>query len=85
MSADTGGRRNHAPVLLGEFGASAALAPPARTAWLRAVREACEANAIGWALWGYDDVMGFAVPRPPGVRPAMEPAVLRALGMTTPM
>jgi hypothetical protein len=79
------GRRNHAAVLLGEFGASAALAPVARIAWLRAVREACETNGIGWALWGYDDVMGFAVPRPPGRHPALDPGVLRALGLATPM
>jgi endoglucanase len=79
------GRRNHAAVILGEFGASAALTPIARLAWLRAVREACETNGIGWALWGYDDVMGFAVPRPPGRHPALDPDVLRALGLATPM
>jgi hypothetical protein len=79
------GRRNHAAVWLGEFGASALLNPPARIAWLRAVREACETNGIGWALWGYDDVMGFAVPRPPGQHPALDPIVLHALGLNTPM
>jgi endoglucanase len=79
------GRRNHVAVLLGEFGASAALAPVARIAWLRAVREACETNGIGWALWGYDDVMGFAVPRPPGQHPALDRGVLQALGLATPM
>jgi len=78
------GRRNHAAVLLGEFGASAALTPLARTTWLRAVREACEAHGIGWALWGYDDVMGFAVARPPGPHPALDPGVLRALGLVAP-
>jgi endoglucanase len=79
------GRRNHAAVLLGEFGASAGLAPDARLAWLRAVREACETNSIGWALWGYDDVMGFAVSRPPGRHPKLDPGVLRALGLTRSM
>jgi len=78
------GRRNHAAVLLGEFGASAALGPVARAAWLRAMREACETNGIGWALWGYDDVMGFAVPRPPGQHPELDPGVLRALGLAPP-
>ena len=73
------GRRNHAAVLLGEFGASAALSPPARQAWLRAVRSACETNGIGWTLWGYDDVMGFDLPRPAGPHPALDPGVLRAL------
>ena len=79
------GRRNHAAVLLGEFGASAALVPLARNAWLRAVREACDTNGIGWALWGYDDVMGFAVPRPPGQHPILDPGVLRALGLRSPL
>jgi endoglucanase len=75
------GRRNHAAVLLGEFGASAALVPAARDAWLQAVRAACAEEGIGWALWGYDDVMGFALPRPAGARPALDHGVLRALGL----
>ena len=79
------GRRNHASVLLGEFGASAMLNAPARLAWLRTVREACEARGIGWALWGYDDVMGFAVPRRLGPRPALDDGVLHALGLAAPM
>jgi endoglucanase len=76
---------HHVPVLAGEFGASAALNPAARLAWLRTVREAFEARRIGWALWGYDDVMGFAVARPPASRPVLDRAVLAALGMTTGM
>jgi len=73
------GSRNHAAVLLGEFGASAELAPAARSAWLHAVRAACEAAGIGWALWGYDDVMGFNLPRPAGARPRLAPDVLASL------
>jgi endoglucanase len=75
------GRRNHAAVLLGEFGASAALVPAARDAWLQAVRAACAGEKIGWALWGYDDVMGFNLPRRAGARPALDQGVLRALGL----
>ncbi len=75
------GRRNNAAVLLGEFGASAELAPIARTGWLRAVREACATNGIGWALWGYDDIMGLGVPRPPGLHPVLDPQVMQALGL----
>jgi hypothetical protein len=67
--------------LAGEFGASAALNPAARLAWLRLVRETCAANGIGWALWGYDDVMGFAIRRPPENRPHLDRSVLEALGM----
>jgi hypothetical protein len=73
------GARWGVPVLLGEFGATAALNAPARLAWLAAVRGACEADGIGWALWGYDDAMGFGVR--PGVRPILDVGVLGALGL----
>jgi hypothetical protein len=79
------GRLHHVRVLAGEFGASAALNPGARMAWLRTAREAFETRRIGWALWGYDDVMGFAVTRPPAPRPVLDRGVLGALGMTTGM
>ncbi len=72
----------HGVVLLaGEFGASAALNPAARLGWLGAMRDVLEAAGIGWALWGYDDIMGFAVPRPPVGRPILDGNVLRALGL----
>ena len=77
--AEDWGRRNHAAVLLGEFGASTALAPAARDAWLHAVRSTCETDGIGWALWGYDDVMGLNLPRPPAAHPRLDPDLLRAL------
>jgi hypothetical protein len=79
------GRLHHVHLLAGEFGASAALNPPARLAWLRTVHEALESRGIGWALWGYDDVMGLAVARPPGLRPRLDRPVLTALGLTTRM
>lgn len=82
MSAAARWSRDHnVPVVLGEFGASAALNAPARLAWLRTVRYAAERSGMGWALWGYDDVMGLNVPRPPGRRPTLPPAVLAALGL----
>lgn len=74
-------RRQNVALLAGEFGASAALNPSARRAWLRLVRETCAANGIGWALWGYDDVMGFNLPRPPGTNPVLDHSVLDALGL----
>lgn len=83
--AATWGRQHHVQLLAGEFGASAALNPAARMAWLKTARDAFESSGVGWALWGYDDVMGLAVSRPPGVRPGLDPAVLTALGMTTRM
>lgn len=76
------GRANHAVVLLGEFGAARNLNATARLGWLATVRRACEARGIGWALWGYDDSMGFGInPRvfPPA---AMDRATLTALGLT---
>lgn len=77
--------RNHGVVLLaGEFGANVAINPDARLAWLRLVRETCAENAIGWALWGYDDVMGFNLPRPPGNKPVLDRSLLRALGLPVP-
>ncbi len=79
-SAAAWGRQNKAAVLLGEFGASERLNPTARLAWLSIVRRASEAEGMGWALWGYDDSMGFDLPAPPGAG-AMNPGVLSALGM----
>ena len=73
-------QRHHVAVLAGEFGASQQLNEPARMAWLTAVREACERQGMGWALWGYDDSMGFAL-HPPSDRHRFDPAVLRALGL----
>lgn len=72
-------RVNGTALLAGEFGATMRLNTPARAAWLAAVRQACERAGIGWALWGYDDIMGFAMPRPPRDRIDLDPATLRAL------
>jgi hypothetical protein len=79
--AATWGRDNHAAVLLGEFGASQALNAPARLAWLEAVRRACERRGIGWALWGYDDMMGFGIDPRTRARSTMDRATLSALGL----
>jgi hypothetical protein len=74
-------RRHHVAVFAGEFGAAQRLNAPARLTWLTAVREACEQQALGWALWGYDDSMGFAL-QPPNDRREIDPAMLHALGLT---
>jgi hypothetical protein len=73
-------RHNHANVIAGEFGASDRLAPESRLDWLAAVRIACDQQGIGWALWGYDDSMGFAA-HPPARPSRLDPAILRALGL----
>jgi endoglucanase len=77
-------RGKHVALLAGEFGASQRLNAPARLAWLAAAREAFERRAIGWALWGYDDSMGFAL-HPPTRREPLDSGVLRALGLAQPM
>ncbi len=78
------GRRHHAAVLAGEFGAALRLNAPARLAWLATVRQACERNGIGWALWGYDDVMGFAA-RPLAGQTGLGVEMLPALGLADQM
>lgn len=71
-------RLNDAFVLLGEFGATDRLNAPSRLAWLASVRDAATQAGFGWALWGYDDVMGFDA-RPPATR--LDSGVLGALGL----
>ncbi|MBV9077400.1 MAG: cellulase family glycosylhydrolase, partial [Methylobacteriaceae bacterium] len=52
--------QGHVPIYVGEFGVYAKAAPePARLAWLRAVRESCEARGWGWALWGSSPAFGL--------------------------
>jgi endoglucanase len=81
QAAATWAQHHGASLLAGEFGASAALNPAARLAWLRLVRETCEADGISWALWGYDDMMGLGVRRPPENKPRLDRSVLEALGL----
>jgi hypothetical protein len=78
-------RRHGVWLLAGEFGASAALNAPARLTWLKTVRQALETGGIGWALWGYDDSMGFAITPPPRLRPGLDRSVLAALGLSVRM
>ena len=75
------GRRNHVAVECGEFGASDQLPPATRLAWIAALRRALQANGIGWALWGYDDSMGFDIHPDRIPHREIDPALLRALGL----
>jgi endoglucanase len=53
-------RGNNVPVMLGEFGVlDFCVDPVSRATWIRAVRNAAEANAIGWTYWDLDDGFGF--------------------------
>jgi hypothetical protein len=72
-------RRNGAYVFAGEIGASRDMRPEARYGYLTAVRTALEAERLGWALWGYDDSMGFDLH--PGYSSTLDPRLLKALGL----
>jgi endoglucanase len=53
-------RKNDCPVILDEFGALGFCSDAkSRANWTRAVREAAEANGIGWAYWELDYGFGF--------------------------
>lgn len=80
-AAGAWGRQHRVAVLAGEFGASQRLNSSARLAWLASVRQACEREGIGWALWGYDDSMGFAQ-RPSVSRTELDRRILNALALT---
>jgi hypothetical protein len=79
-AAGTWAKRHHVAVIAGEFGASQRLNATARLSWLRTVRSACEREGIGWALWGYDDSMGFAA-TVGAAGYTVDPAVAEALGL----
>ena len=52
-----------------------------RLAYLRAVREACEAEGMGWGLWGYNDRFGFSIDLAKPGPYTFDPAILQALGL----
>jgi endoglucanase len=53
-------RKNDCPVVLDEFGALGFCSDAAsRAGWIRAVRQAAEADGIGWAYWELDYGFGF--------------------------
>ena len=77
------GRQHDAPVAVLEWGISVATNRPARLAYIAAFREAAEQLGLGWAIWGYGDIMGF--PAQAGARTAaLDPEVLAALGLRAP-
>jgi endoglucanase len=53
-------RENDCPVILDEFGALGFCSDmSSRANWIRAVRQAAEANGIGWVYWELDYGFGF--------------------------
>jgi hypothetical protein len=75
------GQANHVPLICNEFGAYREHTDPqSRTNWIRDVREALEADNVGWAMWDYRG--GFGVVWKQDGQPAkVDPAVVAALGL----
>jgi aryl-phospho-beta-D-glucosidase BglC (GH1 family) len=74
------GESRGVPVYCGEFGALKEHSQPAdRARYLHDVRQAAEANHIGWAMWDYQDSFGVVTKTSAGTKP--DPLVLRALGL----
>jgi endoglucanase len=46
-------RERNLPLQLGEFGVNRRVPVEQRALWLRTVREACDAHAIGWCVWDF--------------------------------
>jgi endoglucanase len=51
-AADWGARRGYG-MQLGEFGVNRALPVQQRALWTRVVRDACEAEGMGWCVWDF--------------------------------
>ncbi|MDZ4691664.1 glycoside hydrolase family 5 protein [Terricaulis sp.] len=47
------GRRRGVAMQLGEFGVNSAVSLDQRVLWTRTVREACEAQQMGWCVWDF--------------------------------
>jgi endoglucanase len=57
-------KRTKTPVLLNEFGVlNFCVDPESRANWTRAVREAAEANGVGWNYWELDEGFGLIADR----------------------
>src|ERR1044072_1460868 len=54
-------QKNHAPVMVTEFGVFGAALANTRAAWLHDVRTALAQAGIGWTLWEYNG--GFGIKR----------------------
>ena len=75
------GRAHGVPLTCNEFGVYKPFSPPAsRYRWIGDVRELCEANGVGWAMWDYDDSFGVATTDAQGKR-VMDRDCLKALGL----
>jgi aryl-phospho-beta-D-glucosidase BglC (GH1 family) len=74
------GRKHGVPLTCNEFGVIVKAPAASRYRWLRDVREACEADGIGWNMWDYCGAFRLASGDQPGQR-TLDPGVLAALGL----
>jgi endoglucanase len=73
------GRKNHVPVVLGEFGAYPPVSPPeSRANWFRAMAAALRAEHVPYAIWGYDDALGLGRKVEPNGSISLDPVVLKS-------
>jgi endoglucanase len=75
--------QRHVPLWCGEFGVYKAFAAPAdRARWISDMRTTLEKEGIGWNMWDYQGSFAL-VTKKDGV-PTADPAIVTALGLTTP-
>jgi len=69
-------RKEGLALLLGEFGANAAIPADQRAAWILDVRKAAERHAMGWCHWGFARNFGVYDPEAERWRPAILDALM---------
>lgn len=74
-------RQNRVVAANEEFGILENRPKPTRLAYLRAMREACEAEGMGWGLWSFNDGFGFSINLDKPGPYILDPSLLQALGL----
>ncbi len=75
------GSAHGVPLTCNEFGVYTRVSPPdSRYRWIRDVRELCEAQGVGWAMWDYAGGFQVANTDAQGAR-SLDPRCLAALGL----
>ncbi len=78
------GREHRVPLYCGEFGVYTLNAPPeSRRNWFRDYASVLKESAVGYSVWGWDDVFGFGR-RLEGGRVVIDTVPAEALGLKQP-